>query len=126
MAASNRNIEWIVWYVDGSSFTSEDGPPYTAPRQYVACISVASKACGRYVLGEQNFYCWHDDQWVPHDTNGLWQYLADRSVKTPVVLQGYWQDREAYFRIRSEALKRDTRLPKVTARGPALPEGLDS
>ncbi len=113
--------KWVIYYADGSSFSDLDGPPEAAPRCYVQCIAVANIGCGHYVLGEQNFYCWHDDQWVPHDTSGLYQYLAAPG-KEKIVLQGYWMDRTKYFQMRKRA-RQDSRLPPATAEGPREPIG---
>lgn len=112
--------EWVVWYSDGSSFSSEDGGPGDAPRRYVQAIAVAAQSCGNYVLSEQDFYCWHDG-WIPHDFNGLMQYLAAPGTEK-IVLSGYWIKRDKYAEIRTMA-RRDPRLPKVTARPPRQPEG---
>ena len=119
----STTADWIIFYDNGQSFSSLDGPPCEAPRDYVQCISVAHISCGNYTLAEQNYYCWHfeEDEWVPHDQNGLFQYLrapGDRKV----VLCGYWINRERYAAIRSEA-KKDARLPRVTAKAPRQPEG---
>ena len=115
--------EWIIFYENNESFSSLDGPPWQAPREYVQCIVVASQCCGNYILAEQNYYCWHfeENEWVPHDDNGLFQYLrfpGDRKV----VLCGYWINRERYAAIRCKAQK-DERLPAVTAGPPRQPEG---
>lgn len=120
-------VRWVIWYADGSSFTSIDGGPEDAPRLYVICIVVARQSCGRYVLAEQNFYCWHFDThcWVPHDANGRDQYLSAPGIQK-VVLSGYWVDRDLYTKIRSHALKGDDRLPPVTAGPPRQPEGESS
>ena len=106
-----------------SSFSYEDGQAWDAPREGVTCIAVADKGCGRYILGEQNFFCWHFDesQWVMHDTSGMRQYLR-KTGKEKVVIEGYWIPRELYSKIRTFALKIDDRLPKVTANPPPLPE----
>ena len=115
--------DWIIFYSDGQSFSSLDGKPWEAQRDYVQCIAVADIGCGNYILAEQNFYCWHfeDNCWVPHDIDGLLQYLrvpGDRKV----VLAGYWVKRERYTGIRAGA-SRDVRLPPKTAEGPRNPEG---
>ena len=118
-------IKWIIWYDDFSSFTNEDGEPWGAPREGVVCIAIAERSCGRYVLGEVDFYCWHfeDEQWVPHDRLGMMQYLR-RPGKEKLILEGYWVTQHRYGTIRKIALKKDDRLPPVTANPPRLPEGV--
>jgi len=113
--------EWVIWYGDGSSFSSEDGEPWEAPRVGVQCIAVAHISCGNYILSEQDFYCWHEDGgWIPHDQMGMHQYLQDKDVIRHLVLFGYWIQKEVYGAIRSKATK-DTRLPPKTAEPPRQP-----
>lgn len=108
--------EWVVWYADESSFSSDDGEPWDAPREGVICIVQAAIDCGRFILQETNFYCWHfeDAQWVPHDTLGMHDYLR-KPGKEKVVLRGYWVPRERFANIRTRAKKLDDRLPAQTA-----------
>ena len=115
--------KWIVFYDNGDSYSSLDGPPWEAPRDYVQCIAVPDVGCGNRVIAEQNYYCWHyeDDEWVPHDLNGLVQYLR-RPGDRKLVLVGYWANRERYLKIRKRAQK-DDRLPSVTSKSPRQPEG---
>lgn len=117
------STQWIIWYDDFSSFSNEDGEPWDAPRENVVCIAVASIECGRYILGEVDWYCWHfeDSQWVPHNRSGMQQYLR-KPGKEKVVVEGYWVTKERYGKIRSHALKVDDRLPKAMANGPRQPE----
>ena len=119
---NDNHAKWIVFYDDGQSFSSLDGSPWEAPRDYVQCIVVADPGCGSYVLAETNFYCWHydDESWVPHDMVGLVQYLrkpGDRKL----VLCGYWVNREHYLSVRRDVQK-DPRLAPKTANGPRQPE----
>ena len=114
--------DWIIWYADGSSFSFEDGDPSDAPRNGVICIAAADISCGHYIMAEQNFYCWHNiGGWVPHDRDGLDQYLDDRD-EPGIRLRGYWVDRDRYIDIRRMAAK-DPRLPPKTAGPPRRPEG---
>jgi hypothetical protein len=117
--------DWIIWYDDKSSFSSDDGAPWDAPREGVACISVPHESCGRYVLGEVDFYCWHfeDTQWVPHDRIGMLQYLR-KPGKEKVVIEGYWMAKDRYIKIKRQAKRIDTRLPAMTAEGIGYPEGV--
>lgn len=117
---------WIIWYDDHFSFSNVDGEPWEAPREGIICIAVADRSCGRYLLGEMDFYCWHfdDQQWVMHNYSGMRQYLRKPGVKK-VVLEGYWISKHRYSEIRTHALKVDKRLPFVTANPPRLPEGVE-
>lgn len=117
-------LAWIIYYDDGFTFSSGTGPPGQAPRTGVQCIAVADAGCGRYILSEQEYYCWHVGErlWIPHDISGLYQYL-DRPGLIKIVLRGYWIGRQRHFEIRRKALKDDNGLPPVTAKPPRQPEG---
>lgn len=113
-----KEIEWIIFYDDESSFSSVDGPPSEAPRDGVQCIAVVDRGCGHYILSEQDWYCWHfeDDCWVPHGWAGMLQYLRKPGV-LKIVLEGYAIKGERHYKQRSKARK-DPRLPPVTAKPP--------
>lgn len=112
-------IDWIIWYDDHSSFSSDDGNPWDAPRNGVICISVPKRSCGRYLISSRSYYCWHfdEEQWVPHDRDGERQYLR-RPGKEKVVLEGWEVSKEHYAKVMEHALHIDDRLPARTANGP--------
>ena len=112
-------MRWIVWYSDGTSFASDDGEPWEAPRDGVICIAVEKQSCGRYLISSRSYYCWHfhEGQWVPHDRDGERQYLRQPG-KEKVVLEGYEVSKERYGEIQHHALHADDRLPPMTAGGP--------
>ena len=121
--------DWVIWYQDESSFSSDDGLPQEAPTDGVICLAVSSIECGNYLLHvhkEQNFYCWHQDedppQWVPHDADGLRQYKKFTDKKDWIILHGYWIGRPRYGRMVVRA-QNDPRLPELTANPPRSPEG---
>ena len=108
--------EWVIWYADESSFSSDDGSPWEAPRDNVICIAVALPEVGRHTVQGVDYYCWHfeDSLWVPHGRTGLHQYLR-LPGKSKVVLEGYWVPRDRFTRI-LKLSKHDPRLPAVTGR----------
>jgi hypothetical protein len=107
--------DWIVYYADGSDFTSEDGEPWDAPRRYVAAIAVPNIENGCDILFGYNFYCWHFDEgcWVQHNESALDDYL-DLPGKEFGRLRGWYVSRGKFEEIRKR-IKRDTRLPCITA-----------
>ncbi len=115
-------VEWIIFYDDDTTFSSDDGAPGNAPREGVQCIAVADISCGHYVMAEQNWYAWHfeDDCWIAHDDAGMLQYLRRPGIQK-IVLAGYCIKRERYAANRQRAMK-DPRLPKITAGPPRQPE----
>jgi hypothetical protein len=78
-----RMAEWIIFYDDGTSFSSEDGDPGDAPRSGVQVIVVKDISCGRYCLAEQNFYCWEYDQWIPRPRRSDCVGTGYRVIATP-------------------------------------------
>lgn len=111
--------DWIIWYDDGSSFSSDDGAPHEAPRDGVQVITAADDACGRLLWHSADYYCWQDGEWVMHNLIGLMDYLRQPGVEK-IVLQGRGI---AYQRFRSvyRAADEDTRLPTKFALSPREP-----
>lgn len=83
-------MDWKIWYSDGSTFTSEEGPPELAPKRGVQAIACRDKTFGRIVCRSNDFYIWsvYDGQpgWQGVDYFGLWDYLQEPGVK--IVLFG--------------------------------------
>jgi len=113
-------VEWVVFYVDGSSFSSEDGSPSDAPREGVQIIAQQDRGCGLRWVHSRDCYCWHADGrngcWIGHNAVGLRRYLfwSDRGHEAGVVLSGYEVPVERWYEIASAAYA-DERLPIKTA-----------
>ena len=89
-------MKWSVYYNDGTTFTSEDGPPEDAPRQNVALI-VQYYNGERKVEWKSDTYCWELDCWVPHDRFGCERYID--KTKHPVRLIGYCLPNDEFWAI---------------------------
>jgi hypothetical protein len=85
--------EWAIYYLGGSTFTSEDGPPEDAPGLGVLCIAQWDHDAGKremthgtgvYVV---NWYWWDakGSWWIGGDDVGLAQYLAEPGWKKVIV-----------------------------------------
>ncbi len=106
---------WVIWYDDASSFSSDDGAPYEAPRDGVQVISVADIGTGRLMWHSSDFYCWQDNEWVPRSLLGLMDYLREPGAEK-IVLQGRGIAYRRFIDIYNKAVE-DSRLPwKKTAR----------
>lgn len=80
--------EWVVFYENGTTFSSEDGEPSQAPSDGVVVIALKDYGVGRRLLHSADFYCWHKErEWVPHNQRGLDYYLAQD--EPGIVLSGY-------------------------------------
>jgi hypothetical protein len=112
-------IEWIVYYSDGSSFTSADGSPSDAPRRGVQCVAVRDDTCGKLIWHSSDFYCWQGE-WVNHSLLGLLDYLELGGTEK-IVLRGFGIARDRFKAVYRSAVE-DPRLPFKTCRHPDEPE----
>lgn len=78
-------IDWIIFYGDGSEFTSTDGPPEEAPGLNVQLIAQADEEVGRVlVTSDPGLYWWEDGLWCGCNDRmgiGFWDYLARPGLK---------------------------------------------
>jgi len=114
---------WIIFYDDGSSFSSDDGGPGDAPREGVQIIAQADQGCGLRWVHSRDFYCWHNDDWagcwIGHNAPGVrrYRYWSEKGQESGVVLTGYELPPESWYRIAGLA-HADPRLPVKTAGHP--------
>jgi hypothetical protein len=106
------SVEWVIWYDNGTSFSSEDGPPDAAPRVGVQVVAVRDIRVGRLLWAGDDYYCWQEGQWVPHTQDGLVHYLD--TVYPALRLRGYAVSDERFQRVYGQALA-DPRLPPKSA-----------
>ncbi len=101
---------WCVWYVDGTTFSSEDGTPAEAPGAGVVVIAQDGGNHGDpYVTGGQqwttvagyDWYIFDRGYWFSVNMSGLVQYVAEPGAK--VVKAGRWVPPEVYDQLRREA-----------------------
>lgn len=105
--------EWIVWYDDGSSFSSEEGGPEDAPRFGVICIAVRSAEHGRIIWVGHDYYWWTEEGWASGDAEGLCDYL-DQPGSIKIRLKGRSVPATRFHRVYKLALE-DNRLPVKTS-----------
>lgn len=105
---------WVIFYDDGSSFSSDDGGPGDAPRDGVQVVSIANDRVGRVHWHQRDYYCWHDNEWISRDIHGVMDYLRQPGIEK-IVLQGR---AIAYRRFVAvlELARYDTRLPMKQGR----------
>lgn len=109
------NCLWIIYYDDETSFSSEDGGPEDAPREGVQVVVCKGTKTGKLPWHSEEFYCWQEDTWVPHDQRGVWKYLA--TEKWPIVLQTYAISPARFGKIFQDAAE-DKRIPWVPKKEP--------
>lgn len=101
-------VDWKVFYADGSTYSSKDGPPEKAPKDYAEVVmqyepfrdrrDIISGAGTTY-----QYYCWHGDRWIIHDDSGLEQYNALFKDKA-IVLRGFYIEDEKFWAIHQQAV----------------------
>jgi hypothetical protein len=111
-------MDWIAYYDDGSSFTSEQGGPGDAPGLGVVCVAIADESIGRAVIHGWDFYVWHEPGgWDAHNLHGLLDQLTMRPSNVSAVMQGRMVPRIEYERIvRLAQYEDDSGLPVRSAR----------
>jgi hypothetical protein len=115
-------MRWMVFYADGSTFSSDQGAPEDAPKDYVEVVLQESKEGRELIDGmatDYEFYCWHGDRWIIHNQNGLDQYLA-MPDSPKVYLRGFYIPDEQFREIHIAALDHpdwqglDTRIVRAS------------
>lgn len=112
-------IDWVIYYEDGSSFTSENGEPGLAPRDGVQVVAVRDDRTDKLIWHSFDFYCWQGE-WVPRNEAGLYDYLRQPG-KEKIVLQARGIGYRKFVSLYEKALE-DNRLPFKYARDAREPE----
>ena len=103
---------WIIYYEDGSSFTSSDGNPEDAPRLGVLLVANIDKEVGKILHHRADFYIRKMDQWLPADKFGLMDYLLEPG-HYKIVLWGRITTRTIMHKVYVDAFN-DTRMNQKT------------
>ena len=69
-------LEWKIYYGDGSTFSSEDGPPDDAPTLDVQVVAQRDETVGTKLVPSKDFYWWRDGRWYGGDLFGLFDHLV--------------------------------------------------
>lgn len=73
---TDRLMEWLIRYHDGSEFSNRDGEPWEAPRYGVMEVLYCDAGTGVSHEGSPaGYWVWRDGQWSGVDTQGWWDYL---------------------------------------------------
>lgn len=108
-------VNWIVFYDDGRSFSSDDGSPERADPWGVICVVSRSREHGRTLWVGKDYFWWDEDaEWVCGDFAGLLDYLTRRPYAPKIVLVGRGRAATRFHDICKRALA-DPRLPEKTS-----------
>ena len=90
--------DWIIFYDDDTTFSSDDGSPGEAPAVGVLVL-IQENANGNWVLYEKrDYYCWNwraKNEWVATDGKGMHDYLFHHD-DWRMVLYGRWVSDRKY------------------------------
>jgi hypothetical protein len=96
-------LRWAIVYTDRSVFTSDDGPPESAPRRGVQVVLVADQAHNyRHEFSNPGRWGWRDDHgtWFGYDDHeAAWDYLVNYEGR-PLLIYGERMNTEDYYALR--------------------------
>ena len=103
-------MRWIIYYGDGSEFTSDDGTPADAPAENIQIIAQNDIEVGRELLSMFDFYRYDpiQEKWIGHDIHGLLTYFR----MSGVVKQAVTLPNRVYRELLSRAASDDRLKPK--------------
>lgn len=74
-------IAWKIYYGDGTTFSSEQGSPESAPCTRVICVAWYDEDKRRKLSHQADYYVYGDGRWFSADMSGLLQYLMEPGFK---------------------------------------------
>ena len=78
----HTDIQWKIWYGDGSIFSNKDGKPEEAPSGDIQIIVVKDEVTIRGFLQGFDYYWFEGGFWSGGDIFGLYDYLLrEQKVK---------------------------------------------
>jgi hypothetical protein len=110
-------MRWKVYYVDGTTFSNQDGEPQDAPGLGVLAVAQEDASVGVLVHHSNDFYCFGEQigGWYGMDYFGLAQYIEDGGCL--VIKLGKVMGTHEY-RALIKKIKKDPDLPDKSARYP--------
>lgn len=113
--------EWRIYYADGSTFSSNDGPAQNAPNFGAQVVLVRDKHVGRRVLKLADYYVWRPslDRWTDHEDSAS-AILAMAREPWAVLICGQYLNDDDFERILIAA-HNDPDLPPIARDKPPHP-----
>lgn len=74
-----KTMDWFIRYADGSVYSSDQGPPHTAPRWGVLRVYKEDARVGvQYEPSDVGFWVWRFGTWIGlMEKSALWDYLGN-------------------------------------------------
>lgn len=105
-------LTWRLYYGDGTTFSSDEGPPAAAPPVNVQAIAQAADlGIGRRTCSRCDFYWFDRGEWHGSDLFGLFDYLM--RVSPSIVKFGRVLPRLEFEAILNRAVTDPELQPKV-------------
>ncbi len=82
-----QTTDWKIWYDNGKTFSSEDGPADEAPLDGVQVIVEKRSDRDSIVHQGRDYYFWNGENWVSGDIGSLEKWLRD---VLPNLKHGRW------------------------------------
>ena len=108
-------VEWIIYYDDGTTFSSQNGEPHEAPREGAQVLATRNGDVGRALWFGVDYFCWQDGEWVPRNSVGLHHYLRQPGP-VKIVVQGTGIAFERFKKILWRAASEENQLPEKSGR----------
>lgn len=77
MEDKRPNLEWRIYYSDGTTFSSDDGLPKDAPAWDIQVIIQPDSRVGLRTISHKDFFLFIRGVWIGVDFTGLLDYLAN-------------------------------------------------
>ncbi len=113
-------MRWRVYYVDGTSYSNEDGPPESAPGSGVVAVAQQDAEVGVAIHQRNDYYVYAEQYggWYGLDVFGFAQYLTRPGFK--VIKLAESMTTEGYKQLIVD-IRADPGLPAKSAQHPWEP-----
>ena len=112
------DINWKIYYEDGSTFSNKDGPPFSAPRTGVQVI-IYKEEEGYSILSQADYYYYEPERnefgWSHCSPEGMMLQLI--RAKNPLILFGSYILTRTYTEIEKQAFADIGKLKVYWRRG---------
>ncbi|NIQ01597.1 MAG: hypothetical protein GWM98_15430 [Nitrospinaceae bacterium] len=111
-------MDWRIYYGDGGTFSSDDGPPWEAPPHNVMAVAQKDARLGRAVYNQWDWYFYSDEigGWYGADLFGIIDQVMHNCNRIRAVIQGRVTTSERFTKILDQA-RNDPDLPRKSAKG---------
>lgn len=107
-------MRWLIVYADGGRYTSDDGPPESAPTSGVQVVYNEDASVGFKIEKSRfGYWGWRDDYgWLGFQTeSGFWEYLLTPGMRKYALFGRTLRD-DAWYEIQQIAGEIATGLKK--------------